>query len=730
MIFSVLRKELKVYFRIKSTYIILTILLAAIGICTAVFAPMGGVQFIPVYLTPITLALLPLTQFWAEKRYRYTGFEDSYFAMGISPTALIIGRFLAALTVFSIPVLLLALLPALLTMMGTLSLGSVYASVFGYLLLIAFLIAMEQILLHFIAQKRLGLVLCYIPSVALYVYHFLITLLPAGSTATSLLTAINPIGLFYAFTYGRFPIIDFLALVLGIALCLLCSILLCKSRRGDFIHPSRRRMAIILVAIALVLTIGLNMGLTFIPDYLVNPDVSGSETFAIVAEAKDYLKTISQDITIYYLCNGGKAAADTDMQYFLSDFAAFSAHVQIKIIDTAKDTTLTERYDAASLSDQSMIVVCGDRYLLIDQNDLYHYYNADLQITLSPVQYAYYLNAYNYYLQTQSFGQYDQNTIAYGQQLYSSQSTVAYFDGCTRLINAIHYVTSPSVPVAKIFGSKDAMDASLRTYLVSCGYYFEEIASPINIGTDCDLLILHTPTSDINQTEAASLESYLENGGKVFLITSDVYTDMPNLHSVTQKYGLDVMSIQNTVCEQDEQYYYSSEYPDYFLAHIAPHKISESFNSVFVVITAHAIQIAETLPEGVTAVPLLYTGETTGCLKYTNGEMDTENSGRYVTAAVAQKGDGTLLWLSSPYAASAAGYSLSYGGNFALIRSAMDYMAENTYQNVNIPSVLMTSGGLSLDTNGVTVLAVFLALVLPLAFIIPALTSLYKRKKR
>ena len=42
--FSVFRRELKLYFRVKSTYIILTILLAVTGICTLLLASMGEVN--------------------------------------------------------------------------------------------------------------------------------------------------------------------------------------------------------------------------------------------------------------------------------------------------------------------------------------------------------------------------------------------------------------------------------------------------------------------------------------------------------------------------------------------------------------------------------------------------------------------------------------------------------------------------------------------------------------
>ena len=730
--FSVYRKELKLYFRVQSTYVILAILLATVGICAAVFAPMGGLQFIPVYLTPVLLFALPLSQIFADRRQKHTHFEDCYFAMGISPLSMVLGRFLAALTVFLIPVLELALLPVLLSAFGDTAAAVVYTSVLGFVLLTALTVAMVQAILAATQNTRIGAVCAFVPPVVFYLYQFLITLLPLEEIPLALLTAINPIGLFYAFTYGRFPIADLVSLVVGTLLCLAVGTLLCKHRRGDFARPSRRRLPVVLAAVALLLALALGMGAALIPERLINPSVKKSETFGIVAETKEYLEKLADDVTIYYLVDGGKKSADTDMQYFLYDLAELSPHLSVEIVNTAKETAFLERYGATELTDQSFVVATNARYILLDNNDLYHYYNADLQATLSPVQYAYYLSAYTSYVQSQGQGQYDQTAVSYGAQLYNSTTTVAYFDGCVRLTNAIAYVTSDKVPTAKIFGSQNAMDASLKSYLISGGYYFEEINSPLEIGSDCDVLILHTPKSDITDAEAEALSSYLAGGGKVFLITSCYYADMPNLHSVTREFGLDVLSEKNIVCEQDTEYHYSTDRPDYFLAHIASCDITKSFDGYFAVMTAHAIKIEETLPEGVTAFPFLYTGETTGSLivVYDNGEQGEETGEQYVAAAVAQKGNGTLLWLASPDSATATGYSLSAGGNFTLIDEAMDWMTQNEYTAVSVSSTLMTTGTLAIGSGGVTALAVLLGFALPLSLVIPGVVYLYKRKKR
>ncbi len=727
--FSVFRKEWKLYWSVKSTYLIIAALLLTVGICTAVLAPMGGLQFIPVYLTPITLLLLPLTQIWADRRRQSTSFEQLAFSLGVSPTALVLGHFLAALAVFSIPVILLALLPLFLSAMGSFPLGSAYASILGYALLLALVIAMEQTLLTAIPSRKIGAVCACALPLLLYAYHFVITLIPFGETALTVVTAISPIGLFYAFTYGRLPLADLVTLILGTLVCLLGGVLLCKARRGDFFSSAKKKYAMATVAASLVLAFALSIGAALLPNRITTPDVSGSETFVIAAQTKDYLKSLKKDVTLYYLCKGGQKSADHDLRYFLADLAALSPHLQVKIIDSEKNEALLAQYGATKLSDQSLIAVCEDRYLLLDQNDLYHYYNAELQASFTPAQYAYYLSAYTSYLQTQSVGQYGETAVQYGQKLYTSAATVAYFDGCVRLTNAIHYVTTPTVTTAKLYASKDAMDASLNSYLIAQGYFFEDIATLSSIGPDCELLIIHTPKSDITASEAEALSAYLAEGGKVLLVTSCFYPDLPNLHSVTQEYGLNTLSAKNFICEQDKDYYYSAERCDYFLTRIADCEITKDFTDHFVALTAHAIDVTDSPAEGLTVSPLLYTSDS-ACLMYESGEMDTDSADRYVCGAVAQKGEGTLIWISSPESLSQIGYSLSAGGNFTLIRSALNWMTANAYENVTVPSTLMNIGGLQIGTGGLIALALVLTVALPLAFLVPGLVRVWTRKKR
>jgi hypothetical protein len=60
----------------------------------------------------------------------------------------------------------------------------------------------------------------------------------------------------------------------------------------------------------------------------------------------------------------------------------------------------------------------------------------------------------------------------------------------------------------------------------------------------------------------------------------------------------------------------------------------------------------------------------------------------------------------------------------------MNWMTDNTYTTVSVSSTLMVTDTLNLDTIGIAILGVVLVLVVPVAFLIPSMVYLYKRKKR
>ena len=54
---------------------------------------------------------------------------------------------------------------------------------------------------------------------------------------------------------------------------------------------------------------------------------------------------------------------------------------------------------------------------------------------------------------------------------------------------------------------------------------------------DAGCLLFHVPVSDITKEEEEVLTSYLENGGRMILITGISAAEMPNLSEVMSGYG-------------------------------------------------------------------------------------------------------------------------------------------------------------------------------------------------
>lgn len=60
--------------------------------------------------------------------------------------------------------------------------------------------------------------------------------------------------------------------------------------------------------------------------------------------------------------------------------------------------------------------------------------------------------------------------------------------------------------------------------------------------SDCDMLLINAPSSDISEQEKTMLLDYMGNGGKVIYIMGDPMTDTPNLDAFMEQYGMKKIS--------------------------------------------------------------------------------------------------------------------------------------------------------------------------------------------
>lgn len=186
-----------------------------------------------------------------------------------------------------------------------------------------------------------------------------------------------------------------------------------------------------------------------------------------------------------------------------------------------------------------MIVDCEGRFRLVGYNDIY--------VT------SYEYDSYSYY----------------------GYSETTEFDGENALTNAIHYVTSDNLPkLYTLTGHGEAeLDASITEMITQDNMETESLSllSLESMPEDACALIINAPTSDIGADEASMLIEWMENSGKIVLITDYISEgEMTNLLSVTEAMS---MTARNGLVVEGDSYMHVGRYPYYLLPDIISHEI-------------------------------------------------------------------------------------------------------------------------------------------------------------
>lgn len=474
--------------------------------------------------------------------------------------------------------------------------------------------------------------------------------------------------------------------------------------------------------VLLVVLIALNACLGLLPQNIAKPDVTGSQTFKISGKTVDWLKTLNEDITLYFVCEGGKAKADGDLYAFLQRYEEKSDRIRVEVVDPSSSSDLLASFGLESIANMSVIVQSATRYRIIENASLYYYYYSDSygnEMTMSPEEYQDWITTVSAYYTGESLS-----------QLMSFVS--AYFDGEARVTNAINYVTQDKVAIAYTLTGNGAssLDTALsRTLSQSC-YDIRTMLTLESIPEDCDLLIINSPSIDLTEAEASVLSTYLASGGKLFLTTLQTVGALPKLGGVLAAYGMGFEASMSTVCDGNPNYYLESYLTganyELFRTQIqSQHAVTGNFDESFVMYNAHAITTTEV--ENVTVTPWLYTSQA--------GYLDTDGNeilekAEYNVGVIAESGDTKIVWISSPYALTQFYDAYADGGNFTLAISAFNWMSGIGSDSIAISSSVLNTGVLSVSVTQFAVLGILLVILIPVAVAVVGIIVRYIRKKK
>lgn len=162
---AVLRHELSSYFTNLSGYVFGAFLLLFAGIYTMVYNiqsaitnfeyVLGGMSFVFIVTVPIlTMRVL------AEERRQKT--DQLLYSLPISMTQVVMGKYLAMLITFAVPLLLICLYPIILSAYGNLYLPAAFGAIAGFFFLGAALIAVGMYISSITDSQAVAAGLCFV----------------------------------------------------------------------------------------------------------------------------------------------------------------------------------------------------------------------------------------------------------------------------------------------------------------------------------------------------------------------------------------------------------------------------------------------------------------------------------------------------------------------------------------------------------------------------------------
>ncbi len=185
--FAIYKKELKNYFINMTGYIFIGFMLAITGIFTTLINLISTYPSFENVLSNITivfLLIIPILTMRSVAEERHSKTDQLLYSLPVSVTQIVLAKYLAMFTVFLIPVGIIGLYPLILSIFGTVYLGTAYGALLGFTLLGGALIAVGMFMSSLTESQVIAAVTSFGVIFAMYLMSAIASLIPAGAMAS------------------------------------------------------------------------------------------------------------------------------------------------------------------------------------------------------------------------------------------------------------------------------------------------------------------------------------------------------------------------------------------------------------------------------------------------------------------------------------------------------------------------------------------------------------------
>lgn len=453
-----------------------------------------------------------------------------------------------------------------------------------------------------------------------------------------------------------------------------------------------------LLVLGIVITT--NRILSTIPQSCLKLDVTASKMYSLSDQTKQVVESIREEVILYWVAE--KGSQDPTVGTLLARYEDLSRHIVIKQVDPTENPNFVKNYTTDSLPDNSIIVEMGHRRKIVDYSTIYAY---DVS------------------------------------KFYETDQYTSYFDGEAVLTSAIGYVTNEDIPKLYFLTGHEEPAATsdiaekLRRDNVEVAFY--SLIRGAAVPDDADILFIYNPGSDYAELEVDMLISYVDQGGKIIIITDFVNYNLPHLKYLAEYYAL--KSATGLVIEGNARNYAWGR-PAYLFPDLQAHAITNALKNKgchILMPGASGFKEAGNARDSLAVTSLLVTqgdsfakAQEYGLITMEKQAADEE--GPFMVGVLVRERIGTvqgdIIWYTSGDMLVPDINEMVSGANMDLFCNSVAFLAGNE-TSISIRSKGNVPENLQISASAGNIIAFFLIGILPAAYIIPGIIITIRRRR-
>ncbi|MDE6518333.1 MAG: Gldg family protein [Acetatifactor sp.] len=705
--FAIYKKELRSYFHSFIGFLFIGVSLFFIGLYYFVYCLLYGYPYFSYVVNSViiffmlTVPILTM-RILAEERRSKT--DQLILTAPVTVGKIVMGKFLALLTILAVPTAISAIYPLILTRFGSVPLGESYLAVLAFFLYGMVCIAIGILVSSLTESQIIAAVVGFVLLFLGYMMSSLCSLISStGNVLTRILSLYDlstPFAMMLNGTLDMGSVVYYLSLT---ALALFLTTQSIQKRRYSVSIKAFKTGAYStgMIVAAVSVAIVLNMVVEQLPGTWKSLDLTSNKLYSLSDQTKEYVKGMTEDVTIYVLVNEDNE--DTVLGQTLDRYQDLSQHIKVQYVDPIQNPRFHTQYTSGGVNTNSLIVVSDKRSKVIDANYIY--------IT------SYDYDGYNY------------------------SSSVTGYDGEGQITSALDYVLSDDIPIvymteghgeqslsSSFKGSLDKENVEYDTINLMDYEAVPELAA---------CLVINGPSSDLSEDDRDKVIAYLDRGGKVILVLGYRDVATPNLEALLAY--MDLSIADGLVVEEDQDNYY--QVPFYLLPTVASNSYTKGIYGNYYVFAPYSqgIQVPEEQEGGnIHYTNFLKTSSDAYSMRnfesateYGRQEGDIEGPFSLGVEAVKtlEDGEASMVVYSSDQIFTDNASLMVGGANQMLFTNTVSHFVDHE-TTVSIPAKDYEVSTLMLSQKNALMLGLITIILLPVGSLVIGFVIWFRRRKR